>query len=198
MNKFYTYIYYDNNDVPIYVGKGQKRRAWSHLTRKDRHPLTQKIQKMQRNGLTPRIEFLVKDVDEELAYFVEEEAIALYGRKDLGKGALLNLSDGGDGNKGCYFSPETRKAMSERSKKRKHTDEGKAKIAYANSIRIVTDETKEKLRLFNVGTTRSQESKDKQKNTREERKGTCLHCGAVMDQTNLKRWHNDNCKQKEF
>lgn len=95
---FYTYLYRDpsRGNEMIYVGKGQKRRAWKHLSRTDRHPFTQRLQKMKRNGVTPLIEFLCKDVDEELALLCEVEAIDLYGRKDLGKGPLLNLTDGGD------------------------------------------------------------------------------------------------------
>jgi hypothetical protein len=108
MNTFYTYLYRDpsRNNEPIYVGKGKERRAWVHLRRTDKHPFTQRLQKMKRNGIKPVIEFLCKDVDEELSFLCEEEAISLYGRKDLGKGPLLNLSDGGDGPAGYKPSVE--------------------------------------------------------------------------------------------
>lgn len=33
MTTFYAYVYRDENDVPIYVGKGRGKRAYDHLNR---------------------------------------------------------------------------------------------------------------------------------------------------------------------
>ena len=46
--------------------------------------------------------------DEEFALFLEEELIQKLGRKDLGLGTLLNLTDGGEGHSGCIRSAATR------------------------------------------------------------------------------------------
>ena len=99
MRQYYTYVYFDSsrNLEPIYVGKGYGKRAYKHLLRKDKHPFTQRLQKMAENGIEPQIE-IINCSDEEFALFLEEEIIALVGRKDLCKGPLLNLTDGGEGN----------------------------------------------------------------------------------------------------
>ncbi len=112
----YIYRYTDpaRNEV-IYIGQGSKtidfRRAFSHLKRKDKHPFTQRLQKMAREGVQPIIEILIEGIDKELADLIETEAIDKYGRKDLGKGPLLNLTNGGEGRNGSKASIETREKM---------------------------------------------------------------------------------------
>ena len=102
---FYTYVYHDG-DTPIYVGKGKSKRAWHHLKRTDMHPLTQKLAKMKREGREPRIE--IHDMPcEDAAFELEALWIALFGRKDLGLGTLLNLTDGGEGPSGMKCSAES-------------------------------------------------------------------------------------------
>jgi hypothetical protein len=65
---------------------------------------------MKSNGVEPIITKVCDDLDQELAELVEQELISKFGRKDLKKGPLLNLTDGGDG---CHNpSPETRAKMS--------------------------------------------------------------------------------------
>lgn len=114
MNLFYTYIYRDPSrkdkkgfPEPIYVGKGQKRRVFKHLTRSDTHPFTRRLQKMKQAGILPEIE-IVQALDENHAFFMETCLIQIIGRKDLGQGPLLNLSDGGrGGTSGRIVSKET-------------------------------------------------------------------------------------------
>ena len=115
---YYTYLYTDpSRNEPIYVGKGKGRRAKSHLTRYENHPFYDRLRKMKREGIEPIITFLCKDVDEELAYLCEIMAIEKYGRKDLGKGTLLNLSDGGEGGaSGRIASKEERDRRSAKTK----------------------------------------------------------------------------------
>lgn len=98
MREFYVYVYRDpsRQNEAIYVGKGKAGRAYKHLTRKDMHPFTQRLQLMKREGVEPHIE-IINAIDEGHAYFMEECCIQVLGRKDLGKGTLLNLNDGGKG-----------------------------------------------------------------------------------------------------
>ena len=140
---YYTYIYYDpsRNNEPIYVGKGQKERAWGHLRSKKGGPFINRLRYMQRNNINPIIG-LYAGIDEEFALFLEEELISKYGRKDLGLGPLLNLTDGGEGLSGRKMTDETKKKMSEKRKGKKTWIVGKTH----------TEETKQKMKESRVGT----------------------------------------------
>lgn len=101
----YTYIYYDpsRGNEPIYVGMGQKKRAWDHLRSKRKSPFIQRLQSMNRKGIKPIIGVYV-ELDRELAFLLEEELISKFGRKDLGLGPLLNLTNGGEGTIGRVWT----------------------------------------------------------------------------------------------
>jgi hypothetical protein len=83
---FYTYLWLREDGTPYYVGKGIGRRAW-------------------RKGSPPRERVLIQEFpSEEDAFLSEKFLIALYGRKDLKEGCLINLTDGGDGTSGLKTS----------------------------------------------------------------------------------------------
>ena len=107
--KFYTYIYRDpsRNNEPIYVGKGCAKRAWSHLSSSKKHPFIQRLQYMKKNSVVPSIE-IIDALDESHSIFLEECLIEIIGRKDLKKGTLLNLTDGGEGVSGYEHDEFTR------------------------------------------------------------------------------------------
>ena len=116
---YYTYLYIDPSrshrlcpdGEPIYVGKGKNDRAYAHLKRTDSTHFSRRLAKMQRAGVLPVIKMLATDIDEELAFLVEQEAIAKYGRRDLGLGPLLNLTDGGEGVSGHIWTDEQRQRV---------------------------------------------------------------------------------------
>jgi hypothetical protein len=130
MEDFYTYIYYDpsRNNEPIYVGKGYADRAWDHFTRKHRHPFVQRLQYMRKNNIFPVIG-IYAGLEEEFAHLLEMELIAKFGRKDLGKGTLLNLTDGGEGVKGLIQSKETIRKRVESTEYAPRTEEVRLKIS---------------------------------------------------------------------
>lgn len=160
---FYTYIYYDpgRNNEPIYVGKGKEYRAWCHLYRKDTHPLTQRLNLMKRNNILPNIGFY-SEMDEELALLVEIELIAKLGRKDLGLGPLLNLTDGGDG---IYNISQEIKDKISNSKKgsipwnlgKPHTQETRDKISKSNTGNTLSDQTRFRMSAASRGKPKSAE-----------------------------------------
>lgn len=174
----YVYLYSDpsRNNEPIYVGMGKGGRYKRHLLRSDRHPMTHRVQAMKRDGVEPTITFLCENVDQELAALVEQEAISKFGRKDLGRGTLLNLTDGGDG---CYNpSEETRRKMSEaRTGKKQSADvverraaklRGKARpqhvidaVVRANTGAKRSPEARERMRQAQLGKKQSVEQRMK-------------------------------------
>src|ERR1039457_1605892 len=98
MTQFYAYVYKNSlkNMEAFYVGKGCNDRAYDHLQKIKRvvNPhLSRTIQKMLREGNQPII-IIFNMSDEETAFDLEIDLIRFYGRKDLGMGSLLNLTDG--------------------------------------------------------------------------------------------------------
>ena len=85
---FYVYEHIRNDTNAIfYVGKGKANRAYTQRNRnKHWHSIVNKV------GFTVR--FIVKDVDEELAYFAEEERIDQLKRLGI---KLANINAGGAG-----------------------------------------------------------------------------------------------------
>lgn len=155
--EFYTYIYYDpsRGNEPIYVGKGKDRRAWDHINtlhRKKKHPLKHRLLFMRSIGTAPIIGIYAR-FDEEFALFLEEELIAKFGRKDLGLGPLLNLTNGGEGHSGCIRTAETRKkiGIANMGKDRTHTVKSKDKISESCLGRKDTPAAKEKKSRANMG-----------------------------------------------
>ncbi len=146
MNNCYVYKYSDlsRNEI-IYIGKGSGKRAWFHLRRSDMHPLVQRIQKMLRENNKPIISFICTGIDAELAGLVECEAISKLGRKDLCKGTLLNLTDGGEGL--VNPSKETRAKLSAIRRGKTNSDESKDKIRQKAIGRKLSDDHKEKISI---------------------------------------------------
>lgn len=86
---FYTYAYLRKRDnTPYYIGKGKDNRAF-----------------VKHDGISVpkdrrKIIFLKQNLTEEEAFKHEIYMIAIFGRKDLGTGILLNRTNGGEGVSG--------------------------------------------------------------------------------------------------
>jgi hypothetical protein len=149
---FYAYVYRDpsRNSEPFYVGKGSRVRALGHHRRTDRHPFVQRLQKMLREEVQPDIE-LIKAIDEEHAYFLEKCLVEIFGRKDLGKGTLLNLSDGGRGPIGKRLSDATKQRLSEVQRGKKLTPEHRQKIGASMIGKVQSIEKGQKISASKKG-----------------------------------------------
>lgn len=118
MNCYFVYCYYENQ-VPFYVGMGAKVRHLNHLklVRSGKHlknkHFEHKLIKILESGREPIIEKVVEGLSEFKAKQIEKELIAKYGRADLGRGPLVNLTDGGDGRCSSGWSESQKKYYSE-------------------------------------------------------------------------------------
>ena len=120
----YRHIRLDNNE-PFYIGIGSDsnyKRA--NFTRK-RNIFWQRITAKTEY----EVEIMLDDLTWEEANTKEIEFISLYGRSNLNKGPLCNLTDGGGGILGVKMSDETRLKMSQKV----FTEETRRKISKANS-----------------------------------------------------------------
>lgn len=150
--EFYVYIYYDpsRNKEPIYVGKGKNDRAWKHLKSIKKHPFIQRLNYMKEHNIKPIIG-IYSGLDEEFAFLLEMELISKFGRKDLNRGPLLNLTDGGDGS--INVSQETRKKMSLNNLGKILSKETCLKMSASRKGRIVSESTRKKISESNKGKT---------------------------------------------
>lgn len=164
---FYVYEHRKKTTGEVfYVGKGQQGRAWFVATRSKHWKNV-----ARKYGVDVRI--IIEGIPESYAHQVERELIALYGRADLGLGPLINLTDGGEGKGGAFFSEETRKKMSaKKAGKKPHpnaiaavkSESTRAKMSLAKKGKPVSaaalaskkiamnrPEVKEKLRVAQAG-----------------------------------------------
>jgi len=177
---FYIYLHIRLTDgSPFYVGKGNGRRAtrtqhrnnwWHNIVNKHGFDII-----MLEEGLT-----------EEQALEKEIYWINRIGRKDQGKGPLVNMTDGGEGKSGNVTSDETKKKLSKLNKGannafygKKHSEETINKMKTLLAKRVVSDETKLKMSLSHTGQKRTEEQKLRMKI-------------AQIKIANLKRYNNDN------
>lgn len=142
---FYVYVHVRATDgKPFYVGKGCGKRYKGHF---DRNPMWKKTAK--KYGVKAVI---YRDKLQEWAAFeVEQELIALYGRRNTGHGYLCNLTDGGEGQSGYIPSDESNIKRSAKLKGRVFSESHKQKIAESNRAKIVSDETRKKISDSRVG-----------------------------------------------
>lgn len=88
----YRHIRLDTNEV-FYIGIGKERRPYSkHGRNKHWHNIV--------NKCGYEVQILKTDLTKEDACELESILISYYGRKDLGLGTLVNMTDGGEGVNG--------------------------------------------------------------------------------------------------
>jgi hypothetical protein len=97
MSTYYVYAYLRQHDgTPYYIGKGKDRRAWSKNHGRIMVPKDE-----------TKIIMLHENLSEQEAHEIERQLIQQHGRKDLGTGYLLNLTDGGEGASGRILQEST-------------------------------------------------------------------------------------------
>ena len=147
MNQYYIYTHTRNGEtLPFYVGKGFGRRAYSLKAR------SKFWKRVAKYGYTIQIE--IPNLSEDEAFQLESEIIKTYGRRDLGTGCLVNLTDGGEGASGYIHSEETC-----------------AKIGRAQKGKTLSEETRKKVAEARKGKTRAPFSDDHKRKISEAKKG---------------------------
>lgn len=126
--RFYVYVYYDQDHIPYYVGKGQKNRF-----------------KTLRKGIVipPDDQISTRYFqEEEQAYALEKMLISFWGRRDYEfNGLLLNQTLGGPGSTGVIESLDTRK-------KKSLAKVGKLNPMYGKKL---SEEARKKIALSKLG-----------------------------------------------
>lgn len=153
----YRHIRLDKNE-PFYIGIGlSEKRAYEKIKRNQFwHNIVTKTDY--------EVEILFNDISWEFAKNKEKEFINLYGRCDLNKGTLCNLTDGGDGTMNRKHTQETKLKMSKSRKGKLKSTEWKNKISESHKGMTITESTRQKLIDSHKGKTIPQEQKDKIRN----------------------------------
>lgn len=153
MGKHYLYrhIRLDDNSV-FYVGIGTKPKN-TFSTIESIYP---RAYEKRRNKFWNRIvaktdyriDIMLESDDHDFIKQKEIYFIALYGRRDLKKGTLCNLTDGGEGMIGLVFTDEHKRRLSESNKGRKTSDETKLRQSLSHKGILWSDEKKEAFKPY--------------------------------------------------
>lgn len=107
MWRHYVYVHRKaTTGEPFYIGKGS-RPDRAHSTDR-RNPIWHRI--VAKHGII--VEIAACCIDDRAAQDLERSFVAEIGRRDLGTGPLVNLTDGGDGHVGLVISAEVRQKRS--------------------------------------------------------------------------------------
>jgi hypothetical protein len=112
----------DTNEV-FYIGIGRDVSRAYKVDDRNRHWINTV------DKVAYKVDILLEGISWEDACIVEKGMIADYGRKDLGTGQLVNMTDGGEGSLGIVFSQEELLRRSKFGKTRKQSPETRKKIS---------------------------------------------------------------------
>ncbi len=190
----YAHIRLDTGEI-FYIGRGMSDRRIVSKSNRNKH--WHNI--VNKSGYTFEILWqsnpnLSKEESWHQAGLKEVELIKKYGRKDLGEGNLVNMTDGGEGIIGKIYTEEYRKKLSDshigiQSGKnhplygKKHSEESRRKISESqigrklskehreniskgNAGRIVSDETRRKIGIAHSGKKISDDAKQKMRDAK--------------------------------
>lgn len=152
MKNFYTYLYRDLDGTPLYVGKGNDKRAWKHRSSKSHLGLL--LRKRAKVGFIIQPE-IVKCADENTAFATEIFWIAVYGRLDLDRGTLLNRTDGGDGISGHAHSQEAKDKIAAFRIGKPGPNKGKPAHNKGKIGNSPSQETRDKIAALKIGIPRT-------------------------------------------
>jgi hypothetical protein len=223
-NRFYVYehLRLDTGAV-FYVGKGTGKRC----TVRSHHHRNEFWQRTEKKAGGFCVRMVAKDVDEELAFLVEQERISQLRTVGI---RLCNMTNGGDGTSGWVKTPEWKRKVGEKHKGKVVSKETRAKISasikasgYVHSFKVRkkisdthkghqrtlglkhSDETKLKMSHAHKGNksrlkqVRSETEREKVSIAMKGKLQSILTCPRCQKTGGnaMKRWHFDNCKEKQ-
>ena len=170
----YRHIRLDKNEV-FYIGVGTKtnnpnKQNYNEIYRRAflraiRNPFWKNIVAKTKY----KVEIICESNDYEEIENKEKEFIELYGRRELKNGTLVNMIDGGKGQKSVHLkkhSEETKRNASERMNGKPSpmlgktmSEESKKKMSEAAKGKIVSENTKQKMSNYHKGKPLSEETK---------------------------------------
>ena len=179
---YYTYAYLREDRTPYYIGKGKGNRAYKKKRGKINPPKDKS-----------RIIFLKQNLTEAEAFKHEIYMIAVFGRKDLGTGILINMTNGGEGSSGSVPSEETKRKLSEANKGKTRSEETRRKISEAGKVKIFSEEHRKNISEAKKNPSKETRKKmsDAHKNPSEEtrRKNSGASKGT--------KWWHDGCGNRK-
>jgi hypothetical protein len=142
----YRHIRLDTNKV-FYIGMGSLKRAYTKDSSKRNIIWNRIVNKTKYN-----VEILAQNLSWENACELEEFLISLYGRIDLKTGTLCNLTNGGDGSKGCTPSKETKNKISNFHKNKIVSKESRNKMKKAKEGKFLLSNNPNSKKIINLKT----------------------------------------------
>lgn len=139
-NKTCLYLHTKSESKEVfYVGIGNARRPYAKGKRRS------KLWRRVVNKYGYEVIILADNLTREQACDMEKYLIKYYGRRDLGTGTLVNMTEGGEGSKGYITSEETKAKQSAANKGKIRSAETKANISKARTGTKASEETKAKM-----------------------------------------------------
>lgn len=159
-----------------YIGysRDAHHRLRKHLRDRANNYRCKWIRELVSRGLSPRLKVLCIVQGQLEAKRIEVELIAAYRRRGA---RLTNLTNGGDGFSGLVFSPEHRAKIGLASSNR--SPETLAKISAASKNRVVSAETREKIKRLHTGKVRPPATGKRISAALKGRKLTPEHCARI-------------------
>ncbi len=220
-NRFYVYQYLRESGLPYYVGKGSNKRAWRKGKNEFKPPNDLSRIDIIIEGVTEETAFRI---EKQLIQWWGRKDLGtgiLSNRTDGGEGSA-NFSEATrqklrDNGYKHTISEVGRKRISEAQKSRTNrvprgalSPEEVSKLrerSVGNTFRkgaTHTEEAREKIRKARAkqvhpssGKVRTEEYKEKMRESMiKQTTFPCSYCSVVAAAGNIKRWHNDNCKNK--